>query len=113
MHESAHLVEEAVAPHPLDPGVDAGVEQPRVEGQLVLTEAPDAARLAVREVVFTGPSSIVVLEGAPGLRPRTGSVPPSPGDVVGVAVTGTVRWLPGSGVPALATPPVDAASTGG
>jgi iron(III) transport system ATP-binding protein len=65
--------------------------------QLVLTDDPAAVRLPVREVVFTGPTSAVVLTRPDGgsLRLTTGG-DPAPGDVVGVGVSEPVRWLPSS-----------------
>lgn len=90
------------------PGADgAGRVVVRPE-QLRLTDDPGAVRLPVREVLFTGPTSVVVL-GAPdggSLRLTTSAPAPDPGAVVGVAVRSSVRWLPvRAGSPAVGAVP--------
>ncbi|MFC5064637.1 ABC transporter ATP-binding protein [Actinomycetospora atypica] len=81
------------------PGADgAGRVVVRPE-QLRLSDDPAAVRLRVREVVFTGPTSAVVLDTPDGgtLRLTTGDHAPEPGAVVGVAVSSPVPWLPAPG----------------
>jgi iron(III) transport system ATP-binding protein len=74
--------------------------------QLVLDGS--GVRLPVRDVVFHGPASTVVLELPGGgvlrvARPEgpDRAAPPEPGEVVGVDVVGPVTWLP-VGVPGAA-----------
>ncbi|MCD2185819.1 ABC transporter ATP-binding protein [Actinomycetospora soli] len=77
------------------PGEGGGHVVVRPE-ELVLVDDPAAVRLPVREVLFAGATSTVVL-GLPdggSVRLTTGGPAPDPGAVVGVAVTAPVRWLP-------------------